>query len=154
MQKIQSQIYTKTRYLINLKHIPMKRQCTKDKLHSLFSRNSISYIIMQGITIRILFFADDLSEKKKAFQSHTHPGDNFNAMNAVDGVVETCTRTLEIGFNSRFKTLWWKVDLGAVYNIYSINIQFKNYEDYGKYICTFCLFKHVNKHQCFSDILY
>uniref|UniRef100_A0A8W8P1M3 Uncharacterized protein n=1 Tax=Magallana gigas TaxID=29159 RepID=A0A8W8P1M3_MAGGI len=39
-------------------------------------------------------------------------------------------RTLEIGSNSPYKTVWWKVDLGGVYSIYSINVLFKNYDDW------------------------
>lgn len=30
--------------------------------------------------------------------------------------------------------MWWKVDLGGVYNIYSINILFKKYDGYGMYL--------------------
>lgn len=37
--------------------------------------------------------------------------------------------TLKIGSNSPYKTVWWKVDLGGVYSIYSINVLFKNYDD-------------------------
>lgn len=43
-------------------------------------------------------------------------------------------RTYPIGIENTIpdKTVWWKVDLGGVYNIYSIDIQFKNYESkYG-----------------------
>ena len=36
-----------------------------------------------------------------------------------------------IGRNSPNKTVWWMVDLGEVYNIYSVNIMFKNYDGYG-----------------------
>lgn len=36
-----------------------------------------------------------------------------------------------MGRNSPFKTMWWKVDLGGLYNIYSINIVFKNYDGEG-----------------------
>lgn len=56
---------------------------------------------------------------------------NSEARNAVDGNIETCMRTGDIGLTSDYKTAWWKVDLGRVYNIYSINIQFKNYDGYG-----------------------
>ena len=41
-------------------------------------------------------------------------------------------RTGEIGRNSPDQTVWWRVDLGKVYNIYSINIMFKNYDGLGK----------------------
>lgn len=42
-------------------------------------------------------------------------------------------RTTDIGPTSVDKTVWWKVDFGGVYNIYSINILFKNYDGYGMY---------------------
>ena len=42
-------------------------------------------------------------------------------------------RTDEIGAGIYVpeKKMWWKVDLGGVYNIYSVNIMFKNYDAYG-----------------------
>lgn len=56
----------------------------------------------------------------------------YDARYAVDGNTATCMRTKDIGVNSPEKTVWWKVDLGGVYNIYSINILFKYYYvDYG-----------------------
>lgn len=42
-------------------------------------------------------------------------------------------RTYEIGRNSPDKTTWWKLDLGRVYNIYSIDILFKNYDGFGMF---------------------
>lgn len=42
-------------------------------------------------------------------------------------------RTKDIGPFSDDKTVWWKVDLGEVYNIYSINILFKHYDSLGVY---------------------
>lgn len=39
-------------------------------------------------------------------------------------------RTRPIGRNSPDKTVWWKGDLGGVYNIYNINILFNNYDGY------------------------
>lgn len=42
-------------------------------------------------------------------------------------------RTKAIGWISKHKTVWWKVDLGGVYNIYSITILFKNYDGFGVY---------------------
>ena len=72
-----------------------------------------------------------MSHKKDASQSHTFPGSVYGAENAVDGNTATCTRTDHIGPNSPHKTVWWKVDLGGVFNIYSVNIMFKNYDGYG-----------------------
>lgn len=76
---------------------------------------------------------DYISYNKFATQSHTLLGSGYDASNAVDGNTETCMRTRDIGYNSPEKTVWWKVDLGRVYNIYSINILFKNYNTYGEF---------------------
>nr|XP_022305535.1 receptor-type tyrosine-protein phosphatase alpha-like isoform X2 [Crassostrea virginica] len=86
----------------------------------------------------IIFFAgflvvpayDDLSHNKDASQSHTFTGPGYGAENAVDGNTATCMRTDAIGPRSPYKTMWWKVDLGGVYNINSVNILFKNYDGY------------------------
>lgn len=76
--------------------------------------------------------SDDLSYKKDASQSSTWVGgSSYLANNAVDGHPLTCMRTLDIGMNSLKKAVWWKVDLGDVYNIHSINIIFKNYNGLG-----------------------
>lgn len=73
-------------------------------------------------------FSDDLSYNKSATQSHTFKGTIYEAGRAVDRNTTTCMRTLEIGTTSYYKTVWWKVDLGGVYSIYSINILFRNYD--------------------------
>ena len=79
---------------------------------------------------------DDLSKNKHATQSKTYlsPTNAYIAENVVDRDVTTCMRTEPIGVNSPDKTVWWKVDLGGVYNIYSVNILFKNYNGEGIYI--------------------
>ena len=61
----------------------------------------------------------------------TNDPNRYVAGNAVDRDITTCMRTETIGSNSPDKTVWWKVDLGGVYNIYSVNILFKNYNGYG-----------------------
>lgn len=83
----------------------------------------------------VMYFVitDDLSYNKFAIQSHTSIGQSYGASNAVDGHTTTCMRTKDIGHNSYYKTVWWKVDLGAVYNINRISILFKNYDGYGVY---------------------
>lgn len=80
------------------------------------------------------FFKDDLSYHKTATQSKTYPGNEtgYRAGNAVDRNTLTCMRTVDIGTTSQDKTVWWKVDLGGVYSIYSVNILFKNYDSLGK----------------------
>lgn len=70
---------------------------------------------------------------KVATQSSTFLGSitSFGARNAVDRNPLTCMRTEEIGHCCPEKTVWWKVDLGRVHNIYSIDIIFKSYIDSG-----------------------
>ena len=79
---------------------------------------------------------DDLSRQKTATQSTTSLGANdlYKASNAVDRDITTCMRTDVIGTGTQIpdKTVWWRVDLGGVYNIYSVNIAFKHYDGYGK----------------------
>lgn len=83
-------------------------------------------------------FTVDLSFQKVASQPSSWFGFGYDAYFAVDGNISTCMRTEEIGFSSRYKTTWWKVDLGGVYSIYSINVLFKNYAyGYGTQICIF-----------------
>lgn len=77
---------------------------------------------------------DDLSYKQIASQLHTFPGVSYDAGNAVDRDLSTCMRTREIGFNSSYKTVWWKVDFGGVYNIYSINEQIPMFTSTNKMI--------------------
>lgn len=78
---------------------------------------------------------EDLTKNTGATQAHTYTGDIklYGANNAIDGNKATCTRTRPIGQGISFpdKTVWWKVDLGEVYNIYSIDILFKNYANEG-----------------------
>lgn len=82
------------------------------------------------------FVIDDLSSKKIASQSVTAIGPYFGANNAVDRNFTTCMRTQAIGQNSQFWKTWWKVDLGRVFNIYSVDIFFKNYMKHGIFIYT------------------
>lgn len=77
---------------------------------------------------------DDISNNKVATQSHTYPGGMYEARFAVDRTTATCMRTEPIGSYFFDSTVWWKVDLGRVYNIYTINIFFRNYEGYGMYL--------------------
>ena len=76
--------------------------------------------------------------KKNATQStEAWSYDFYKAGNAVDRNISTCMRTKEIGRNSPEKTVWWKVDLGGMLNIHSVNILFKNYNGYGKITADF-----------------
>nr|XP_022311645.1 multiple epidermal growth factor-like domains protein 10 isoform X2 [Crassostrea virginica] len=90
-------------------------------------------IVLRGFILA--FGYDDLSKDEVATQSTTFPpppndADKNIAGNAVDRDITTCMRTEHIGPNSLDKTVWWKVDLGGVYGIYSVNILFKNYPGY------------------------
>lgn len=86
--------------------------------------------------------ADDLSFQATASQfpmilhSSIH---SYEAKNAVDRNTTTCMRTdaIGIGTSASSKHMWWKVDLGAVYNIYSIDILFKDYGHVGMYVFAF-----------------
>lgn len=57
------------------------------------------------------------------------------ADNAVDRDIQTCTKMEDIGTSSTYKSTWWYVDLGGIYNLYNIRIQFKDYgEKHSKYL--------------------
>lgn len=73
--------------------------------------------------------------KKPAIQSHTQVGPYYEANLAVDRNTATCTRTnpTDIGGGYSDKTVWWRVDLGGLYSIYSITILFRNYDGAGRY---------------------
>nr|XP_022305539.1 receptor-type tyrosine-protein phosphatase alpha-like [Crassostrea virginica] len=73
---------------------------------------------------------DDLSDHKPATQKPKAENDRYKPANAVDREVSTCMRTTDIGSTGNVHEMWWKVDLGGVYNIYSVNILFKNYGGY------------------------
>nr|XP_034318743.1 protein draper isoform X2 [Crassostrea gigas] len=86
-------------------------------------------IYIGGLALTLSY--DNLSFNKVASQSHTSIGliYNYSAHNAVDGNTGTCMRTRDIGKTSDYKTVWWKVDLGAVYRIYSVTLLFINYDN-------------------------
>lgn len=88
--------------------------------------------------------SDDLAFNKTASQSHQTIGQKERANDAVDGNAETCAKTDDIGRNSLRSKVWWKVDLGKMYSIYSINILFKNYDGYGMYFRYFN-FSYIDK---------
>lgn len=91
----------------------------------------LAYVFMMFIKGMTLAY-DIISHNKVATQSSTYviPGMRFDANTAVDGNLATCMRTRPIGTNAPDSIMWWKVDLGRVYNIYSINIMFKSYDGY------------------------
>eukprot|EP00105_Crassostrea_gigas_P039840 XP_019923988.1 PREDICTED: multiple epidermal growth factor-like domains protein 10 [Crassostrea gigas] len=87
------------------------------------------YFFFAGLTVISTY--DKISFNKIATQSHNSAsGTGYDASNALDGNTTTCMRTSIIGDNAPYKTVWWKVDLGGVHSIYSINVQFKNYNGY------------------------
>lgn len=83
-------------------------------------------------TITYYFAIDELSYKKVASQSSTEIKLYYEADNAVDGKTTTCMRAKPIGSSGSYpdKTVWWRVDLGGLYSIYSVDIIFKNYDEY------------------------
>lgn len=83
-----------------------------------------------------------MSKDKIATQSTTYPPSGYNSVtyvagNAVDRNTQTCMRTDVIGESSPDNITWWKVDLGGVNTIYSVNILFKNYDGFGMYFLSF-----------------
>ncbi|XP_048750094.2 multiple epidermal growth factor-like domains protein 10 isoform X2 [Ostrea edulis] len=52
--------------------------------------------------------------------------DRYQSSNAVDRVNSTCTRNRPIG-RYRYESVWWRVDLGDIYNVYNVIILFKDY---------------------------
>lgn len=95
----------------------------------------MKFIVYQSNTVYYLKYSnhlkDDISYNKVATLSPPSTAVNLEAKNAVDGNIATCMRTGDIGVTAKDKTVWWIVDLGRVYNVYNINIQFKNYDGYG-----------------------
>ncbi|XP_062600593.1 uncharacterized protein LOC134262231 [Saccostrea cucullata] len=74
---------------------------------------------------------DDLSYGKRSEQSSSFackPVSACLASNAVDRDISTCMRTEYIGLHSTYKTVWWYVNLGDVYSVYSIRVLFRTYE--------------------------
>uniref|UniRef100_A0A8W8NYM2 protein-tyrosine-phosphatase n=1 Tax=Magallana gigas TaxID=29159 RepID=A0A8W8NYM2_MAGGI len=90
-----------------------------------------NHCVFYAVGLLAAFAYDKISLNKIATQSHNSAsGTGDNARNAIDGNTVTCMRTDIIGDNAPHKTVWWKVDLGGVYSIYSINVQFKNYNGF------------------------
>lgn len=88
------------------------------------------------LTFVFYLSTDDLSFQKVASQLGMSWLESFyNANHAVDRNTTTWARTYDIGSTSKYKTVWWKVDLGEVYNIYNVTILFKNYDGYGIQFC-------------------
>nr|XP_034321035.1 multiple epidermal growth factor-like domains protein 6 isoform X1 [Crassostrea gigas] len=85
-------------------------------------------VYMAGFVLSYAY--DDLSFEKIASQSYPVLGSLYSANNAVDRNTTTCSRTSDIGYASRFKNVWWKVDLGRVHNLYNMGILFKSYDGY------------------------
>lgn len=60
-----------------------------------------------------------------------NPPNIYDAKNAVDGNKTTCMRTKDIGTtpsnNNDNHYTWWRVNLGGIYNVYNIRIQFRDY---------------------------
>ncbi|XP_062599379.1 uncharacterized protein LOC134260868 [Saccostrea cucullata] len=82
-------------------------------------------MLLIGITLSSGY--DDLSREKTAQQSTNRPCPyDCSAGVAVDRNVSTCMETMDIGRTMIYKTMWWHVDLGDIYSIYSISIAFKS----------------------------
>lgn len=60
-------------------------------------------------------------------------------------------RTQPIGPNNPDRTVWWRVDLGGLKNMYSISVLFKNYNDYGDYNLSLKLNLITDAHMQYYD---
>lgn len=60
-------------------------------------------------------------------------------------------RTKPIGVTNPDKTVWWRLDLGGLKNIYSISVLFKNYNDYGDYNLSLKLYFIPDAHMQYYD---
>ncbi|XP_056019869.1 uncharacterized protein LOC125669314 [Ostrea edulis] len=70
--------------------------------------------------------------KDVPFCQETGTCQKYQSSRAVDGDINTCTRTASIGTIYPDKWTWWYADLEKVLSIYSIRIQFMDYgEQYG-----------------------
>ncbi|XP_056017439.1 multiple epidermal growth factor-like domains protein 6 [Ostrea edulis] len=84
-------------------------------------------------------YGEILSQKRETEQANEVPGcqqtgtcQKYKSSRAVDGDINTCTRTAPIGRQLLDEWAWWYIDLEKVISIYSIRIQFKGYgEQYG-----------------------
>lgn len=91
---------------------------------------NVDAIISILFGLRYLFAYDDLSYNKIATQSPIFRRiSEYEANNALDRNITTCMRTQAIGLSSTDNNMWWKVDLGGLYNVYRITIMFKSYEE-------------------------
>lgn len=103
---------------------------------------------MYSVTIYMKTFStDNLSLNKNAYQNNVATScATCVAQNAVDGNINTCMRTEDIGITNNQHETWWYVNLGSVFNLYNIRIQFRN--DYGmehsKYVVEIKSSKHDN----------
>lgn len=102
---------------------------------------------MYSVTIYMKTIStDNLSLNKNAYQNNVATScSKCVAQNAVDGNITTCMRTEDIGItNKQHDETWWYVNLGGVFNLYNIRIQFRN--DYGskysKYVVEIKSSKH------------
>lgn len=96
---------------------------------------------------------DDLSENKTPQQFKTDSScPACVATNAVDKDINTCTRGDYFGTTSPNNSTWWYVDLGGIYNVYNIRIQFKDYgQMYSKYSKRTFIFR-TKSIQCLFDL--
>lgn len=91
-------------------------------------------------------FTENLSADKSTAQYRNIDTCNTcDAGRAVDGDMNTCMRTEDIGRTSVYdKITWWYVDLGDVYNVYNIRILFRDYPGESKYVRNFRWFTKVS----------
>lgn len=149
MQTIQEQvnIYIHTSYLkfpkpcllppiINYKTVTGVKPTSKGKFsgcscaHSSGSFVNIWFLFCNQL-VYVLLYKEHLSKDRTAAQSRTWACrycTTYLPNNAVDGNISTCMRASFFGPTSQYQTAWWYVDLWDIKSVYSIMIQFKDYD--------------------------
>ncbi|XP_056019826.1 receptor-type tyrosine-protein phosphatase alpha-like [Ostrea edulis] len=91
-------------------------------------------IVLVSMILTLCYGYQIVSQNKKTEQAMEVPGcqnvgtcQQYQSSRAVDGDINTCTRTTPIGTTTPDEWTWWYVDLEKVLSIFSIRIQFKDY---------------------------
>lgn len=123
-------------YLLNIPYyVPLINQNAflLNRTYKKYSEIFFPYLMVRkhsNLWKSIISFLDDLSYNKIATQSPIYQRNSeYEANNALDRNITTCMRTQAIGLSSTDNSMWWKVDLGGLNNVYRITIMFKSYEE-------------------------
>lgn len=65
------------------------------------------------------------------------------ASTVVDKNIQTCARMEDIGTTTNDRSTWWYVNLGGIYSVYNIRIQYKDYDGFSKYSINTCFYYYI-----------